>query len=159
MRRAGGARPRAWVAWFGAGCLSQRYWGLRPLAPRFMLPPAARAKRSLPRSALCKAIRHRDDQSRNTETRKRQFAPTTRTKSVFLWGATPVSLGKTKEMGWHLGRRDFRPCIPCLRAGRRQLDHWPRRALTSSKRLSIRRWASSLRAPKLSPRARVASSG
>ena len=22
-----------WFAWFGAGCLSRRYWGLRPLAP------------------------------------------------------------------------------------------------------------------------------
>ena len=37
---------------------------------------------------------------RHAKTRKRQFQPTTRTKSVFLWGATPVSLGKTKEMGW-----------------------------------------------------------
>ena len=40
---------------------------------------------------------------RLAKTRKRQFQPTTRTKSVFLWGATPVSLGKTKEMGWHVG--------------------------------------------------------
>ena len=158
MGGAGGARPRTYFAWLGTLCLSRRLLGAPPHCPLFACQRRER-KRSLPRSAMSKAIRHRDEQSRNTETRKRQFAPTTRTKSVFLWGATPVSLGKTKEMGWHLGRRDFRPCIPCLRAGRRQLDHWPRRALTSSKRLSIRRWASSLRAPKLSPRARVASSG
>ena len=40
---------------------------------------------------------------RLAESRKRQLAPPMRTKSVFLWGATPVSLGKTKEMGWHVG--------------------------------------------------------
>ena len=33
MGGAGGARLRGWFAWFGAGCLSRRYWGLRPLAP------------------------------------------------------------------------------------------------------------------------------
>ena len=31
-------------------------------------------------------------------------------RSVFLWGATPVSLGKTKEMGWHVGLAGARPC-------------------------------------------------
>ena len=34
-----------------------------------------------------------------------------RTKSVFLWGATPVSLGKTKEMGWHVGAAGASPCF------------------------------------------------
>ena len=35
---------------------------------------------------------------------------------VFLWGATPVSLGKTKEMGWQNDCRGFRPCNRFIRA-------------------------------------------
>ena len=48
---------------------------------------------------------------RHAGSRKRQLAPPMRTKSVFLWGATPVSLGKTKEMGWHVGLAGASPCL------------------------------------------------
>ena len=120
------------------------YGGLRPLAPPIAhLVP--RAKRSNARSAMRKAIRRRDEHLRHAGSPKSQPPPTTRTKAVFSLESEGFLFDKTKRNLSVLGRR--------------QLDHWPRRALTSSKRLSIRRWASSLRAPKLSPRARVASSG
>ena len=87
------------VVWGGV-FVERLFLGAPPPCPLFV-HSVPRAKRSNARPAMSKAIRHRDDHSRHAETRKRQFAPTTSTKSVFLWGATPVSLGKTKEMGWH----------------------------------------------------------
>ena len=39
----------------------------------------------------------------------RSASASRRSLGVFLWGATPVSLGKTKEIGWHMGLAGPRP--------------------------------------------------
>ena len=134
-----------WFAWFGAGCLSRRLLGAPPPCPPGFCAAVPRTKRSNARSAVSKAIRRRDERPRNAKPVKDSIYLPTRTKAVFSLESEGFLFDKTKRNLSVLGRR--------------QLDYWPRRALTSSKRLSIRRWASSLRAPKLSPRARVASSG
>ena len=145
MGGAGGARPRAYFAWLEALCLSRRYWGLRPLAPR------ASARQCRERSEAMHGRRCAKPSDTGMTTYdmlkgiKDSIYLPTRTKAVFSLESEGFLFDKTKRNLSVLGRR--------------QLDYWPRRALTSSKRLSIRRWASSLRAPKLSPRARVASSG
>ena len=146
MRRAGKARPRGVVRGVWSGVLVGRLSGAPPpCPPRASARQCRERKRSNARSAMSKAIRRRDERPRHAQSRKRQHPPPTRTKAVFSLESEGFLFDKTKRNPSELGRR--------------QLDHWPRRALTSSKRLSIRRWASSLRAPKLSPRARVASSG
>ena len=99
MGGAGGARPRTLFAWFEAGCLVRRYWGLRPLAPPIMLLSAVRAKRSIPRSAVSKAIRRRDDHLRYAERHKRQPPPTTRTKAFFFGAPLPFLWARPKKWG------------------------------------------------------------
>ena len=112
MGGAGGARPQTWFAWFGAGACRGVIGGSAPLPPGLLRGSAASVSEATHGRRCRKLIHRRDDHLRHAETRKKQFAPPTRTKSVFLWGATPVSLGKTKEMGWHLGLAG--PCpAPC----------------------------------------------
>ena len=54
-------------------------------------------------------------------------------RSVFLWGATPVSLGKTKEMGWHWPTRGaFSQCGAQRNCRRPQAGQkWKRRRTSS----------------------------
>ena len=99
MGGAGGARPRAWFAWFEAEYLSRRYWGLRPLAPQLCSCQRRERKRSLPRSAASKAIRHRDDHLRHAERHKRQPPPTTRTKAFFFGAPLPFLWARPKKWG------------------------------------------------------------
>ena len=121
------------------------YWGLRPLAP-WASARQCRERSEATHGRLCAKP---SDTGMTTYDMLKGIKDSiylpTRTKAVFSLESEGFLFDKTKRNLSVLGRR--------------QLDHWPRRALTSSKRLSIRRWASSLRAPKLSPRARVASSG
>ena len=81
--------------------------------------PAARAKRSIPRSAASRAIRQRDERPRNAKTRKRQFAPTTRTKAVFSLESEGFLFDKTKRNLSELGRR----ASPCFGMKKRSGKH------------------------------------
>ena len=96
----------------GRGCLSRRLLGAPPPCPLGFCAAVPRAKRSIARSAMSKAIRHRDDHLRHVETRKRQPPPTTRTKAVFSLESEGFLFDKTKRNLSEMGRRDVRPCIP-----------------------------------------------
>ena len=61
--------------------------------------PAPRAKRSNARSAMSRAIRHRDDHLRHAERRKRQPPPTTRTKALFFGAPLPFLWARPKKWG------------------------------------------------------------
>ena len=116
MRRAGKARPRTWFTLGGTPRLSRRYWGAPPPCPPFV-HVVPRAKRSNARSAMGKAIRHRDDHLRHAETRKRQFAPTTTAKAVFSLESEGFLFDKTKRNLSVLGRRGL-PLLKLRRRGR-----------------------------------------
>ena len=61
--------------------------------------PAPRAKRSNARSAMSRAIRHRDDHLRHAERRKRQPPPTTRTKALFFGAPLLFLWARPKKWG------------------------------------------------------------
>ena len=77
----------------------------------------ASVSESLPRSALGKAIRHRDDHPRHVGSNKRQHPPTTRTKAVFSLESEGFLLTRQKETSQKWVAGTFVPASPpCGRA-------------------------------------------
>ena len=99
MGGAGGARPRTWFALGGTARLSRRLLGAPPPCPLGFCAAVPRAKRSNARSAMSKAIRHRDDHLRHAERHKRQPPPTTRTKAFFFGAPLPFLWARPKKWG------------------------------------------------------------